>query len=299
MSKPQSLGTGWAVALAGVLCLAFLSVAAVGDEAGTAGQAPGPCCPQAQGTPPRVIAAAGNWNATGSAGPRHVCRRLPSFSIAYQGKTYPVEAVEAADTVLVPERTLGITGAAVEWLGGRKSTIALGTRTLHLTLGSRTVSVVEGDQSTESTWALCPRLLGGVTYVPLRPAAEALGFSVAWENGAVTLERGEPAAGGTTAECPASRVEVALGVTVVRGSVSGADASGVEVLTVAEGGRGAELGLQPKDVIIMCNGKPTTCPLDLDGIITGIKAANQCVCCLEVVRDGQKIKLQKPPTKTE
>jgi len=299
MSTKLSFRMGWAVALTGVLCLTCLAVAAVGDQPAGAEQTYGPCCPLAQGTRPKATSAADYWAGAGPAGPRHTCRRLPSFSLAYGGETYPVGAVEAADIVLVPERTLGVTGAVVEWLGGRKSTIALGTKTLHLTLGSRTVTIVEGDQSTEATWALCPRLLGGVAYVPLRSAAEALGLSVAWENGAVTLDQGQPVAGGTAADCPASRVEAALGVTVVRGPVTGPLGSGVGVLTVADAGRGAELGLQPKDVIVMCNGKPTTCPLDLDSIVTTIKSSNQCVCCLEVVRDGQKLKLQKPPTSTE
>jgi hypothetical protein len=290
MSMKLSLRIGWALALIGALCLTCLAVAAVGDQPAGTQQACGPCCPLAHGTPPKAI------SGVGSLGPRHTCRRLPSFSLAYEGKTYPVGAVEAADIVLVPERTLGVTGAVVEWQGERKSTIALGTKTLHLTLGSRTVTVEEGDQSTEATWTLCPRLLGGITYVPLRSAAEALGLSVAWKNGTVTLDQGQPVAGGTAASCPASRVEEALGVTVVRGPVSGPLGSGVGVVTVADGGRGAELGLQPKDVIVMCNGKPTTCPLDLDGIITTIKSSNQCVCCLEVVRNGEKVKLQKPPT---
>jgi hypothetical protein len=290
MSTKLSSRIGWAVALIGALCLACLAVAALGDQPAGAEQTYGPCCPLAQGTPPKATSGAG------PVGPQHTCRRLPSFSLAFAGKTYPVEAVEAADIVLIPERTLGVTGAVVEWLGERKSTIALGARTVHLTLGSRTITVEEGDQSTEATWTLCPRLLGGVTYVPLRSAAEVLGLSVAWANGIVTLDQGGPATGGTTAECPASRVEEALGVTVVRGPVSGPSGSGVGVVAVTDGGRGAELGLQPKDVIVMCNGKPTTCPLDLDGIITTIKSSNQCVCCLEVVRDGQKLKLQKPPT---
>jgi len=290
---------GWALAVAGVLCLACPATLALADQTSTAGQAYGPCCPMGQGGQPGAMTGGRRWSGARAIGPRYTCQRLPAFSLAYQGKTYPIEAVQAAGTVMVPERTLGITGAEVEWLGGRESTVSLGSKVLHLTLGSRTVKVVEGDQTTESTWALCPRLLGGVTYVPLRSAAEALGLSVAWENGTVTLEHGQPVAGGTAAECPASRVEEALGVTVVRGPVGAAGASGVGVLTVTEGGRGAELGLQPKDVIVMCNGKPTTCPLDLDGLIATIKAANQCVCCLEIVRDGQKLKLQKPPTKTE
>ena len=301
MLRQRLLYMGWAVAVAGVLCLACLASVAVADQAAAAGQAYGPCCPLAQGGQPRAMMGGRRWSGARAAGPRYTCRRVSAFSIAYAGKTYPVEAVEAAGTVMVPERTLGITGAGVEWLGGRESAVSMGAKVLHLTLGSRTVKVVEGGQTTESTWALCPRLLGGVTYVPLRPAAEALGLTVAWENGAVTLEHGEAvtAASGAPVECPASRVEEALGVTVVRGPVGAAGASGVGVLTVAEDGRGAELGLQPKDVIVMCNGKPTTCPLDLDGIIATIKAANQCVCCLEVVRDGQKLKLQKPPTKTQ
>jgi S1-C subfamily serine protease len=127
--------------------------------------------------------------------------------------------------------------------------------------------------------------------------AEALGLAVEWEPGTVKLGPGEATAAATEApaDCPASRVEKALGITVVRGPVSSPFGPGLGVLAVDAGGRAAELGLQPQDVILACGDTPISCPRDLDAVIAKQQAEKQCVCKLTVARGQTKLTLQGSP----
>jgi len=288
----QAMRVGVLVAI-GTLGLALLATAAgPNDHPIGPTQAYGPCCPQGHGKPPMTMP-------DGSLqGPRFSCRHLDGFSLAYGGQTYRVDAVEAADAVLVPEPVLGVIGATIQAAGGRETTVSLGARTVRLTLGSRAVTVGEGNRTTKAAWDLCPRLLGGLTYVPLRATAEALGLTVGWREGTVTLRPTSAGAGTAptagTAECPASRVETALGITVVRGSATSPFGSGVSVIAVTEGGHGAELGLRPNDIILQCDGKAVACPKDLDAIVAANQDSGKCVCELEVARGDQTIRLARP-----
>ncbi len=90
---------------------------------------------------------------------------------------YP-PAVERGGRVLLPMRTVFESlGATVQWLAATQTVTAVrGDRTVQMTIGQRTASV-DGQPVTLDVPA---QLIRGVTYVPVRFPAEALGADVRW-----------------------------------------------------------------------------------------------------------------------
>lgn len=260
----------------------------------------GPCCPLVKGqSRPTATVSGGHTVLTG---PRYVCQTKP-VSLAYNDSTHAVDMVEVMGTLLAPARLFTMTGADLEWGGQRHFALARGDRRVELTLGSHAVTMTNGSDTQMVSWPLCPRLLNGISYAPLRPLAEALGLTVAFKDGVVTLSETAPTHGAATtaqpptalAQCPADRVEEALGVTVVRSPAECAFGVGAGIEAVNEGGLAAKLGLQAKDVIIAANGKPVHCPKDLDQLFAGLKASNRALQSLVVARGSQKITLSAQP----
>jgi len=295
MEKHLRVSLAVAIALS-VDCL-FVSGAGMARAAGEAATPPGPCCrtghaAKAPGRP------ASYWSKKNGkfAGPRHLCQTPAPVVLSFAGKTNKVQAVEAADTLLVPAQVLALVGATVESLG-RAYTFTRGTKKLEVTVGSSAVKLTDGENASAAEWDLCPRLYEDTAYVPLRAAATALGLSVSWDKEAVTLAEADSTAAevATPPECPASRIESELGVTVLRSSAAGPSGPGIGILAVADGGRGADLGLRPRDVILSCNKTRTSCPKDLDAIIQDTKAQNLCVCSVTVARGRSKVTLQGKP----
>lgn len=264
------------ISMAMVVCLAF-HVVAVGaaptssSESKSAGASYGPCCPYVTGhNVPAAANPASYWDERGRyRGPERVCLTPKPVSVVFEGKAHRVDAVEVNGNLLIPQRVLAITGATVDYAGGGKTVAALGSRKLELTLGHHEVNIAVGDNSVQTTWSLCPRLRHDISYVPLRPAAQALGLAVYWDGQQIVLTSGGPVPTGlSTAKCPADQMEEDLGVTLLRGPLSGPFGPGIGILAVTDGGRGAQLGLQPRDVILTANGKRVQCPKDLEAALT-------------------------------
>jgi hypothetical protein len=200
----------------------------------------------------------------------------------------------------VPARIFGLTGAAVEWSGGRQVTATREARTVSLTLGSHAVRVVADGKPTDASWDLCPRLRDDVTYVPLRSMAEALGLAVAWQDGVVVLSAAGSQASATpepgqpveaAAKCPADRVEEALKVKVLRSPADSTSGPGVQILELLDGSPLKALDVQPGDVIVVCDGQRTKCPRDLDVLLAKEKADSASVSSLVVMRGAEKLAL--------
>jgi hypothetical protein len=280
-------------------CLVLALVASI--AAGPAGAAPtgtaqyGPCCPITHGDSFKGNSASEYWGLDGrQTGPRFTCLSPERISLRYGDKSFPVYAVEASGSLLIPAQTFRLIGASVEWSGGRALTASLGPRSLALTLGGHEVGLREGGNTTQTSWELCPRLRNDVAYVPLRPMAEALGLSVAWAPGEVTLAgaSGARVATDTAAECPASKLDAALGIVAARGEIEGPFGPGVGILEVHAGGNGEKMGLQPKDVILAAGGTRVTCPRDLEAIIAQNQSTSTLPCAITVVRGGVKTNLR-------
>jgi len=263
----------------------------------------GPCCPLVKGqkAPTARPSAQGTL-----VGPQHACV-TKQVTVVFAGAAHPVQMQEVNGSLLCPVRMMGLTGACVCWEGNRRMTVSRGALSAGLTMGSHAVKVEDGGAMRVASWALCPRLLNGVAYAPLRALAEALGLKVGFENGVVTLA--EPAASEATApapvapavpaapaagSCPADRVEAALGVAVVRSPAASAFGTGVGITEVRAGGLAESLGLQAKDVVISCNEKPVRCPMDLDSILTELDAGGGMIETLVVARGQEKLTLQAP-----
>ncbi|MEN6302384.1 MAG: stalk domain-containing protein [Armatimonadia bacterium] len=251
----------------------------------------GPCCPlvkgQAQPTP------TSSGGRTVLSGPRYVCQTTP-ITLVYNGATHAVDSIEVTGSLLVPARLLTMTGADLEWGGQRHFVLTRGSRRVELTLGSHAVTISKGGDTQMVSWPLCPRLLNGISYAPLRPLAEALGLEVSFQEGVVTLTEADAAARApaSTGRCPADRVEEALGVTIVRSPADSAFGVGAGIEGVTPGGLAASFGVQPKDVIRGANGQPVKCPIDLDRLLTRLKADNGILRTLDVARGTQKVTLQ-------
>ena len=206
-------------------------------------------------------------------GPRFTCGTSERISLQYGGSIHPVDALEAANILLVPARVFGLVGANVDWQSDNTVFASFGPRALGLTPGSHTVRLEDHGTPTMISWDLCARLHDNIAYVPLRATAEALGFSVMWEPGTVRLVSGKEAAITPTSDpfdlCPVSRLQSNLGIVAVRGQVDGPFGPGVGILEVKSGGSAEKIGLAPHDVILAINDHRVTCPRDLQEAIGG------------------------------
>lgn len=259
----------------------------------------GPCCPLVKGhSAPAVSIKGGHRVLTG---PRHVCQTKP-VTLSYSGATHRVDMMEVEGSLLAPARLFALTGADLEWGGQRHFALIRGERRAELTLGSHAVTLGNGGEEQMVSWALCPRLLSGISYVPLRPLAQALGLTASFKDGVVTLAEAVTASGAAPAaapavaparpaSCPADRVEEALGVTIVRSPAECAFGVGAGVEAVKDGGLAARFGVRAEDVIIVANDKPVHCPKDLDQLFTNLRAANGSLHSLVVARGTQKVAL--------
>lgn len=251
----------------------------------------GPCCPLVKGQK----APTAQTSATGTTltGPRYVCVTKPVL-LTVNGATYGVQALEVTGSLLTPARLFTMAGANLEWGGDRHVLLTRGARRVELMLGSHAVTTYDGTDSQMVSWPLCPRLIGGITYAPLRPLAQALGLTVAFADGAVAITASETGGGPAvpTGSCPADRVEAALAVTVVRSPAESAFGVGAGVVEVKPGGLAERLGVQAHDVIIGCDGKPVKCPKDLDQILAQLKPTGGTIQTLIVARGQEKVTLQ-------
>lgn len=286
MRLPACLSSALVVVV--ILSLLVISAALAEPSQG----AYGPCCPLVKGqkAPKAFTTAAG----TVVTGPSYVCR-TKAVTLSYEGKTIPLDAMEAAGSLLVPARLFTMTGANLEWAERRQLVLTRGTQRVELALGSHAVTIYDGTDSRMVSWPLCPRLINGVSYAPLRGLAEALGLAVTYEHGVVTVSSTQ-AAGATAAApatCPADRVEEALGVSVVRSPANSNFGVGVGIVDVKPDGTAAGLGVQARDVIIGCNDQPVKCPKDLDQILTQLQTNGGTIRTLVVARGAEKIALQK------
>lgn len=277
--------------LVGVVLALLLALALMAQAQPAKSGNYGPCCPLVKGrTQPKATMAGGQ---KALAGPRHICETKP-ISITYDGATHAVDMIEVTGSLLAPARMLMMTGADLEWGGQRHFMLIRGARRVELTLGSHAVTISNGSDTKMVSWPLCPRLLNNISYVPLRPTAEALGLDVAFENGVVTLtETGVSAETPVkAAQCPADRVEEALGATIIRAPAESALGVGTGILEIKPDALAAGMGLRAKDVIVEANGKRVNCPKDLDDLLTSLKADNGTIKTLVVVRGKEKITLQ-------
>lgn len=286
--------------LAVLLAVPALSGAA--PEAAPAGGAaaaypPGPCCPTAQA--PGGTATGPYWgsNAVSFTGPKFVCGPAKPLSVTYGGRTVSTNYVVAAGTMLIPVRAFGVVGASVALRGTREVNVTLGDRSVLLVLGSPKVTIAQADEATEAEWELCPRLRNGATYVPARAMAAALGFSVRWVPGSLTLTAVDESvtAPAEDVACPVTKLEDSLGIEAVRGQVETPFGTGVGVVKVIEGSNAEKLGLQPKDVIIACAGQRVSCPKDLEAIMAAAKEEGVSPCAFTIVRGGEKVELTCAP----
>ena len=252
---------------------------------------PGPCCPRIQGPGPFAGDASQPYM-----GPKYLCSGATKLAVIYDRFFADTQGVNAAGTLLIPVRTFTITGAEIETPDRRTVIVNMPSRSVRLTLGSHDVTVSVGDQSVAMVFAMCPRLRNGVTFVPARAMAGALGLSVDWEPGTLTLSPGAVAVEAQTAaagvRCPVDQLDDALGIAAVPGQVETPFGLGVGVVSVVPGGRADTLGLQPKDVVLACDGTRVTCPKDLHAIMTEKRAAGAAPCTLTISRDGEKLDLK-------
>jgi hypothetical protein len=232
--------------------------------------------------------AASYWGAGGTyQGPTRVCRSPKPVSVVYEGNLRRVDAIDVNGTTLVPQRVLSITGATVDYTDAGKVVATLGSRAVKMTPGQHKVMVTDGQKTRAVEWKLCPRLHQGITYVPLRPAAEALGLSAEWQNRGIVLTNRQPTLTSTsTAQCPADEVEQDLGVKLLRGPLNGPFGPGIGVVSVKRNAPAARIGLRAHDVILSANGKRVQCPKDLQAALARVQACN-----ITVSRGGKKMTL--------
>lgn len=255
----------------------------------------GPCCPLVKGqTAPKIEAAQG-WGRMSVKGPRFTCHTPEPVDVSYGGATRKVNALEAQGALFVPARLFAFAGATIQWEGGRGSTMTLGDRKVAILGGNHTVHVSDVTGTHTITWGFCPRTVQGVTYVPIREAAEALGLTTEWKNGAVDLAlattKAAPAVAEKPAACPADRVEGVLGIKVLRGPADSKYGQGVAVTEVTKGREAAEMGLKPMDIIISADGHAVQCPQDLDAAVTRARKAGGYLDRMTVVRAGHRLSL--------
>jgi len=111
------------------------------------------------------------------------------ITLRFSTEAIQVEAVETQGSLLVPVRIFERLGTAVGWDYSGAVTVAVGARSVAIRVGQTSVTTGGDGQENTASWPVAPRLSGETTYVPLRPLAEALGFTVEWEAGAVRLSR--------------------------------------------------------------------------------------------------------------
>jgi len=284
------------VALLAVTALSGAAPEAAANEAATP-YPPGPCCPTAQA--PGITGSGGYWGSGDIpyTGPRFVCGPQKPLLITYGDRTVATNYVVAAGTMLVPVRAFGVVGAEVALRGTREIDVSVGDRSVLLVLGSPKVTIGQAEEAAEATWDLCPRLRNGATYVPARATAAALGFSVKWVPGSLTLTAVDSSTAVPIEDvaCPATKLEDFLGIEAVRGQVDTPFGTGVGVVKVIEGSNAAKLGLQPRDVILSCAGQRVSCPKDLEAIMSAARDEGVSPCAFTIVRDGQKMDLRCAP----
>ena len=118
-------------------------------------------------------------------------------------------------TTLVPMRAIfEALGATVEWEGTTRTIQARrGNRVMHLRIGEVTAAV----DGQEQTLVMPATLVNGITYVPLRFVATALGADVSWDGATRTISITlEGAPGPKAQETPAGIPAGALQATVER-----------------------------------------------------------------------------------
>ena len=255
----------------------------------------GPCCPLVKGqkAPTAQTSAAG----TTVTGPRYVCTTKP-VSLAINDVTHAVNALEAAGSLLTPVRLFALVGATVEWGGNRQIVVARPPRRVELTLGSHAATIYDGTDTRMVSWPLCPRLIEGVSYAPLRLLGQALGLAVSFTDGVVSVAEADSTTGTVLrppVECPADRVEAALGVKVVRSPADSNFGVGAGIAEVKAGGMAESFGVLAGDVIIGCDDKPVKCPKDLDQILAQLKTTGGAIQTLIVARGKDKVTLTAKP----
>jgi len=250
----------------------------------------GPCCPLVEGRQPLDVqtTAAG----TTVIGPRYTCKTT-QVSLAYGSDTHRSNMLEATGSLLCPARLFTMTGAGVEWGGNRHLVLTRGPRRVDMTVGSHEVQVTDGGETQTVSWPLCPRLVNGIGYAPVRSLSAALGLLVNYDNGVVTL-RPEEIPTGTAVQaaiCPADLLDDGLGVIVLRSPAHSAFGMGIGVQEVSAGGLAESFGLEPGDVIISCDGKSLQCPRELDQMLTAAQERNDNIKVLVVARGQEKLTL--------
>ncbi|MHB8997281.1 MAG: copper amine oxidase N-terminal domain-containing protein [Armatimonadota bacterium] len=279
----------WLAAVAAALSM-LLPVATNAAPASTAKiESYGPCCPYVTGREQPWTAKPGSYWAAGAhfQGPTRVCRTPRPVSVVYEGQVRRVDAIDVNGTILVPQRVLAIAGATVDYLGERKTVASLGSRKFELTPGHYQVMVSDGQKTQPVKWNLCPRIQHGITYVPVRAAAEALGLTAQWQNRGIVLSNRQPTLTAmSTAQCPADEVEEELGVKLLRGPINGPFGAGIGVVSVRRNAAASQMGLRARDVILSANGKRVQCPKDLQAAMATSQSST-----ITVSRRGQKLTL--------
>lgn len=250
----------------------------------------GPCCPMVEGR--QALGVQTTAAGTTVTGPRYTCKTT-QVSLAYGSDTHSSNMLEATGSLLCPARLFTMTGAGVEWGGNRHLVLTRGSRRVDMALGSREVQVTDGGETHTVSWPLCPRLINGIGYAPVRSLGMALGLLVSYDDGTVTL-RPEEIPTGTTlqaATCPADLLDDGLGVVVLRSPAHSAFGMGVGVQEVTAGGLAEGFGLEPGDVIISCDGKPTQCPRELEQMLMAARERGDSVQILVVARGQEKLTL--------
>lgn len=252
-------------AVRSMLGMAVLAVAGSGmvfGQPAATGQY-GPCCPLVQGQKALAVTTrAGGMTVTG---PRQTCQSR-RVTVVLGGTPQTVEALSVAGTLLVPARLFQLMDADMTWEGNRQLTIARGDREVAMRVGSFAVTTHGSDAPQTVSWPLCPRLIQGMVYVPVRSLAEALELNVAYRDGQVHVTEPVTLTSMSTASaigCPADTVEMALGVMTVRSLSPSHFGAGVGILEVNPNGVAASFGVRPGDVILGANGRRTVCPKDI------------------------------------
>lgn len=123
-------------------------------------------------------------------GPRAPRRAGATVTIRHGDETYSVPAKTIGGTLLVPVKAFEKLGAVVEKTHDG-IVIGLDEAVLRLWPGKQAYEVAEGAAlagPASRRLPVAPRMVRGNLYVPLRAIAEALGFSVSWEPGVLTVE---------------------------------------------------------------------------------------------------------------
>jgi ribosomal protein S27AE len=113
-------------------------------------------------------------------------------TVRYHNQTFTIQVIESEGSLLVPIRTFEKLSATVKWAAG-VSTVSKGNHSIRVTAEQKAVTVVLDSQPRTVEWSPAPSERGGAVYVPLRCAAEALGFAVDLDGETVVLTDTGPA----------------------------------------------------------------------------------------------------------